>query len=63
MLEPDSALGRIGIRDGKANAFEQKEALQKCHDIFASLDDDFVHRIDASRSPDEVHAEILSFLT
>ena len=62
VLEPDVALDRIGIRDGKANAFEHKEALQKCHDIFASLDDDFVHRIDASRSPDEVHAEILSFL-
>ena len=59
-LDPELALTRIGLRDGQANEFEQRESLQKCHDIFASLDDPFIHRIDASRPPEEVHREIMA---
>jgi len=56
------ALDRIGIRDGAANEFEQRESLEKCHAIFSSINDPFVQRIDASASPDEVHAEVLKAL-
>ncbi|MGJ8697746.1 MAG: dTMP kinase [Verrucomicrobiaceae bacterium] len=58
----DTALSRIGVRDGEANEFEQRESLESCHHIFASLTDPFIHRIDASASPDEVHQSVLSFL-
>lgn len=61
-LNLDTALSRIGIRDGQANEFEQRDALQKCHDVFASLQDEFVRRIDAGRSPAEVHKEISHYL-
>ena len=58
----DIALARIGVRDGEANEFEQRGALEGCHRIFAALTDDFIHRIDATVSPDEVHSDILSHL-
>ncbi|MGD1980114.1 MAG: dTMP kinase [Akkermansiaceae bacterium] len=61
-VDLDTALSRIGIRDGEANEFEQRESLQKCHDIFAALDDPFVHRVDAGQSPEEVHEAILKTL-
>ena len=61
-LDLDTALSRIGVRDGRANEFEQREALQKCHDVFASLSDKFVRRIDAKQSPTEVHKEISEHL-
>ncbi len=61
-LDLDTALSRIGVRDGEANEFEQRDALQQCHDVFASLDDEFIRRIDAGQSPDNVHAEILQHL-
>jgi len=57
-LDLDTALSRIGVRDGRANQFEQRDALQKCHDVFAGLEDDFIHRIDAARPPNEVHQSI-----
>ena len=61
-LNLDSALSRIGVRDGQANEFEQRDALQKCHDVFASLEDKFVRRIDAEQSPAEVHEKIAQYL-
>ena len=61
-LDLDSALSRIGVRDGQANEFEQRVALKKCHDVFASLQDEFVRRIDAEQSPAEVHEKILRCL-
>jgi dTMP kinase len=61
-LDLDTALSRIGIRDGEANEFEQRESLQKCHDIFAALDDPFIKRVNADRSPEEIHREILRLL-
>ncbi len=62
-LDLDTALSRIGVRDGQGNEFEQRDALQKCHDVFASLDDDFVHRIDARKSPEEVHSDVIRALS
>ncbi|MFT6865087.1 MAG: dTMP kinase [Akkermansiaceae bacterium] len=61
-LDLDTALSRIGVRDGQANEFEQRDALQKCHDIFASLDDDFIHRIDANQTPAEVQQAVLKLV-
>ncbi|MCH1421181.1 MAG: dTMP kinase [Akkermansiaceae bacterium] len=61
-LNLDLALSRIGVRDGEANEFEQRDALQKCHDVFASLTDEFVCRIDAEQPPTKVHGKILEYL-
>ncbi len=61
-LDLDLALERIGVRDGQANQFEQREALQECHKIFTSLPDPFIHRINAEKTPEEVHQEILKHL-
>jgi len=61
-LDLETALERIGVRDGQANQFEQREALQKCHEVFASLRDDFIHRIDAQKTPEEVHQDIVQHL-
>lgn len=61
-LDLNTALSRIGVRDGEANEFEQRDALQKCHDVFAALDDDFIKRINAAQSPEQVHREIVDFL-
>ena len=58
----ETALERIGVRDGQANEFEQREALEGCHRIFSSLMDDFIHRINASPTPESIHQEILSLL-
>ena len=61
-LDLDTALARIGVRDGEANEFEQRESLQKCHEVFAALEDDFVHRIDAGQTPEKVHEDVVSYL-
>lgn len=58
----DTALERIGVRDGEANEFEQRDSLEKCHAIFSSLTDRFVQRIDATASPEEVHAAVATAL-
>ncbi|OUV18738.1 MAG: dTMP kinase, partial [Verrucomicrobiaceae bacterium TMED86] len=62
-LDLDTALDRIGVRDGEANQFEQRDSLQKCHEVFASLDDDFIHRVDAGQTPEKVHEGVLSHLS
>lgn len=62
-LDLETALSRIGVRDGQANEFEQREALQKCHEVFATLQDEFIHRIDASKAPAEVHKAIMQVVS
>ena len=54
----EESLRRIGVRDGEGNAFEKRENLEKCAEIFNDLDDSYVQFIDASRTPDEVHEEV-----
>ena len=61
-VDLDIALDRIGVREGEANEFEQREALQKCHEVFAALPDPFIHRIDAAQTPAEIHAEVAALL-
>ena len=55
----DLALDRIGIRDGQANAFEKKEDLLKCQEIFKAITGDYVTHIDSSQSMETVHDLIL----
>ena len=62
-LSLDTALARIGARNGEANEFEQRESLQLCSEIFHSVQDDFVTIIDADQSIDEIHAAILGTVT
>lgn len=60
-LPIDKALERIGIRDGEANEFEQRAALQLCSDIFHSLtNEDFIHVIDTTVPIEEVHQSIMA---
>lgn len=55
------ALERIGTRDGAPNNFEKEENLRACAHIFSQLDDSFIHRIDATRTPQEIHREVRAF--
>lgn len=55
------ALQRIGGRDGRPNTFEKEENLRACSDIFSKLTDEFVHRIDATHTPEEIHAKVRQF--
>jgi len=62
-LSLDTALQRIGVRDGKTNEFEQRESLQRCRDIFHSVQDDFVTVIDADQSIEDIQAAIFAVVT
>lgn len=57
-LPVEVSLQRIGVRDGEGDAFEKRENLEKCADIFMSLEDDNVLFIDAERAPELVHEEV-----
>ena len=61
-LSTEDALQRIEARDGSGNEFEKEENLRACAEIFASLTDPFIHRIDASGSAEAVHQAILTHL-
>ena len=62
-LPVDTALERIGVRDGSANEFEKKEALQFCRDLFLSLaDEPFAHVVDTNQSLEDVHADICKIM-
>ncbi len=59
-LDVDAAHCRIGARGDSANEFEQRDSLQRCRDIFLSLQHEpFVRVIDSGGSLDEVAARIL----
>jgi dTMP kinase len=58
-LEVDQALQRIGSRGDTANAFEQRENLQRCREIFLSLQhESFARVVDSNGSLDEVGLRI-----
>jgi len=59
-LEVDQALARVGAR-GTTTEFEQRDALARCREIFLSLaDESFARLIDATRSPEQLHLEVLA---
>lgn len=63
-LDVDLALKRIGIRDGEANEFEQRESLQFCRDLFLSLKDEpFTTVIQVDQSIEAVHSDIMQAIT
>lgn len=53
------ALDRIGSR-GEANEFEKADQLEKCREIFSSIQEDWFIRIDASGSIEDVIHNIRS---
>jgi len=58
-LDVDSALGRIGARGDTANEFEKRENLERCREIFLSLQhESFVQLVSALGTPDEVAARV-----
>lgn len=58
-LDVDTALKRIGVRDGEANEFEKREALQFCRDLFLTLaDEPYAHVIDATQDISAVHQAV-----
>ena len=55
-LNVDTALERIGVRDGEANEFEKRESLQFCRDLFLGLQNEpFAHVIDTDQKIENVH--------
>lgn len=63
-LDVDIALNRIGVRDGEANEFEQRESLQFCRDLFLSLkNESFAHVVDTDASIEEVHARVIAIVS
>ena len=63
-LEVDEARKRIGIRGDTTNEFEKRDALQYCRDTFLSVNEaDFAHIIDASKSIDLVHQDLVTIAT
>lgn len=59
-LDVDAALERIGARGDTANAFEKRENLQRCREVFLSLADEAFARVIASTGTlDEVFARIV----
>ncbi|WP_411846557.1 dTMP kinase [Roseibacillus persicicus] len=58
-----TALERIGVRDGSGNTFEQEGNLKACAGIFDTLAEDWLHRVDASQPPEDVHAAVFALLS
>lgn len=52
------ATSRIAERDGEPNLFEKEAYLRKCADVFDSLDDPYVVRMDGRLTVDELHEAI-----
>ena len=63
MLTPDEALARIGVRDGRGNAFETLSQLTRTREIFDGLSKPYLVRLDAVRPREELTAEILFHLS
>ena len=62
-IDIDTALQRIGSRGDIANEFEQRNNLERCHEIFQSLKNEpFAKIIDANASIDDVTQNILAAL-
>ena len=60
-LEVDIALSRIGARGDTANEFEKRENLERCREIFLSLQhENFTRVISAAGSYDEVARQVLA---
>jgi dTMP kinase len=56
-FDPAGGLARIRARGDAPNTFEEAEQLRAVRKIFLSLERLFIHRVDASRAPEEVWAD------
>lgn len=61
-LDPAAGHTRIGARGSALDDFEGAATLAEVRRIFLSLDRPFIHRLDATRSADEVQGEALAAL-
>jgi len=61
-LTPEESLGRITQRDGAPDEFETMETLTRCAAIFDTVADDYVLRLDATRTPSELFDVISAHL-
>jgi dTMP kinase len=59
-LDPAAGRSRIGRRDGRTNEFEHLAELERVRRIFLALDKPYLLRLDATRPPAELTAEILA---
>jgi dTMP kinase len=58
---PDIGIARItGKRGESLNDFEQADALARVAEIFASLDQPYIHRIDATGTISAVHESVIN---
>lgn len=58
-LDVDTALKRIGARDGQTNEFEKRESLDFCRKLFLSLkDESYAHVVNANAGIEDVHAAV-----
>ena len=58
----ETALSRIGSR-GETNEFEKAEQLEKCHDIFAAIEESWFVPVDAGDKPHQVAARVQEIVT
>lgn len=60
-LDVETALERIGSRGDTANAFEKRESLQRCRDIFLTLSDEpFARIVPSDGTVDDVAERLIS---
>ncbi|MEM9081923.1 MAG: dTMP kinase [Verrucomicrobiota bacterium] len=59
-LDIETALSRIGVRDGQGNDFEKHETLSACAKTFSQLQGDFIHRLSADQPPADLHQQVLA---
>jgi len=59
----EESLRRIGVRDGQGNDFEGRENLEQCRAIFKKMTGDFIFHINAERSPEQIHQEIMKIVS
>ena len=61
-VDPRDGVTRITARGGGADAFETLPALTRARDIFLSLDEPHVVKLDARQPPEALHASVLFHL-
>lgn len=62
-IDVSTGLDRVNARPEGADSFERRDLLELSADIFRQLTGPHVLRVDATRAPDDVEAEIWSRLT
>jgi dTMP kinase len=61
LVDVDTALHRITQARGEApNAFERREDLLRVQQVFEAMDQPEIHRVDASRPPEDVVEQVLA---